>query len=386
VLLLKRLFIALFLATSLLGATLAPRPAVAQDAPEEAEPTVFDQADALFAQWVVGPLATVMFYDLVFWDDELSVEEATGMVVDGKKLVRHDGEAWWVREQLTVADAWRVFEAPEQRALGQLDARVRTDSAPVDGGTRWSYIATVPSQAVDLDALGLQAPEEGSDEDPVVSVRDLAPFPVKVDRSTGRTVEMEVQVPANTVEIAVGHRVGLPDGRQAELMAEVEEGYQVLVLDESRQAALSVPDPQQLNIPVVVAWLVFGAIYFTLRMVFVNLRLFPHAVMVVTGAYDDEEDDGEISHFQALSSALSATVGLGNISGVAIAVGAGGPGAVFWMVLAGFLGMSSKFTECTLGQMYRHRRPDGSVSGGPMHYLDEGLPSSASPPSARCWR
>src|SRR5690606_5600509 len=71
--------------------------------------------------------------------------------------------------------------------------------------------------------------------------------------------------------------------------------------------------------------------------------------------------------------ALSATVGLGNIAGVALAVGMGGPGAVFWMVVAGVLGMASKFTECSLGQMYRIKRPDGSVSGGPMHYLQDGL-------------
>src|SRR5690606_31920433 len=116
-----------------------------------------------------------------------------------------------------------------------------------------------------------------------------------------------------------------------------------------------------------------GAVYLTLRMGFVSLRAFRHAIAVTKGDYDNKEDAGEVSHFQALSSALSATVGLGNIGGVAVAVGLGGPGAVFWMVLAGFFGMTSKFTECTLGQMYRKVDNDGRVLGGPMRYLKVGL-------------
>ncbi len=127
------------------------------------------------------------------------------------------------------------------------------------------------------------------------------------------------------------------------------------------------------EIPLVVAWLVVGAIFFTIRMGFINFRGFKHAVDVVRGKYDNPDAEGEVSHFQALSSALSATVGLGNIAGVAIAVSLGGPGAIFWMIIAGFLGMSSKFTECTLGQKYRETRPDGRVMGGAMFYLQNGL-------------
>lgn len=127
------------------------------------------------------------------------------------------------------------------------------------------------------------------------------------------------------------------------------------------------------EIPLVVAWLVVGAVFFTIRMGFINIRGFKHAVDVVRGKYDNPDAEGEVSHFQALSSALSATVGLGNIAGVAIAVSLGGPGAVFWMIIAGFLGMSSKFTECTLGQKYREIRPDGRVMGGAMFYLQNGL-------------
>ncbi|MEN0111052.1 MAG: alanine/glycine:cation symporter family protein [Planctomycetota bacterium] len=127
------------------------------------------------------------------------------------------------------------------------------------------------------------------------------------------------------------------------------------------------------SVPFVVAWLLFGAVFLTLRMHLINLRGFRHALDVVRGRYDNADDEGEVTSFQALTSALSATVGLGNIAGVAIAVGTGGPGAIFWMIAIGLLGMSSKFTECTLGQMYRRVDDDQHVSGGPMRYLREGL-------------
>jgi len=128
-----------------------------------------------------------------------------------------------------------------------------------------------------------------------------------------------------------------------------------------------------ISVPLVVLWLLAGAIFFTIRMGFINLRGFWHGIRLTMGAFDKPGETGEVTHFQALASALSATVGLGNIAGVAIAVGLGGPGAIFWMILAGLLGMSSKFAECTLGQMYRKVAPDGTVSGGPMHYLRDGL-------------
>ena len=127
------------------------------------------------------------------------------------------------------------------------------------------------------------------------------------------------------------------------------------------------------SVPLVVLWLFVGAIFFTVKMRFINIRGFWHAIRVTRGDFDDPDDEGEVSHFQALASALSATVGLGNIAGVAIAVSWGGPGAVFWLILAGLLGMSTKFAECTLGQLYRKVDPDGTVSGGPMHYLRDGL-------------
>ena len=127
------------------------------------------------------------------------------------------------------------------------------------------------------------------------------------------------------------------------------------------------------NLPLAVLWLVVGAVYFTFRMGFINLRAFKHAIQVTAGKYDNAADHGEITHFQALNAALSATVGLGNIAGVAIAIATGGPGATFWMIMAGFLGMTAKFVECTLGQKYREVRPDGRVMGGAMFYLSKGL-------------
>ena len=126
-------------------------------------------------------------------------------------------------------------------------------------------------------------------------------------------------------------------------------------------------------VPFVLIWLFFGALFFTVYFRFVNIRAFRHALDVVRGKYDDPSHEGEVSHFQALTAALSGTVGVGNIAGVAVAVSLGGPGATFWMIIAGLFGMSSKFIECTLGLKYRRQNPDGSVSGGPMYYLRDGL-------------
>jgi len=158
------------------------------------------------------------------------------------------------------------------------------------------------------------------------------------------------------------------------------------------------PLPEPLNLPIVLYLLIIGAVFFTLAFGFINIRRFPLALSVVRGKYDDieladaepgaevnvvegdvartirdESHHGEVNHFQALATAVSGTVGLGNIAGVAIAVGIGGPGATFWMIVAGLLGMSSKFVECTLGVKYRDVEADGTVHGGPMYYLSRGF-------------
>jgi len=125
------------------------------------------------------------------------------------------------------------------------------------------------------------------------------------------------------------------------------------------------------DVPVVVLWLVVAGVFFTFRMKFINIRAFRHSIQLIRGKFDKPGSDGEVSHFQALATALSATVGLGNIAGVAIAIAVGGPGATFWMIVAGFFGMSLKFTECTLGLKYRQINEKGEVSGGPMYYLNK---------------
>ncbi len=150
--------------------------------------------------------------------------------------------------------------------------------------------------------------------------------------------------------------------------------YDPVVYDENGKPFLDEDgNPIEKPIPFIVVWLIIGAFFFTVRMKFINVRGFRHAIGLVQGKYDNPDDEGEVSHFQALATALSGTVGLGNISSVAIAITIGGPGATFWMILAGFLGMSLKFTEVTLGVKYRSIDNYGNVSGGPMHYLSEGL-------------
>ncbi|MFC7344649.1 alanine/glycine:cation symporter family protein [Saccharopolyspora griseoalba] len=128
------------------------------------------------------------------------------------------------------------------------------------------------------------------------------------------------------------------------------------------------------SFPWIVAWLVLAATVFTVVFGFVQFRNFKLSVDLVRGKYTDSSEPGEINHFQALSSALSGTVGLGNIAGVGVAVTIGGAGATFWMILCGLLGMATKFVECTLGVKYRHIDEGGVVHGGPMHYLRTGIP------------
>ncbi|WP_261843916.1 alanine/glycine:cation symporter family protein [Aliamphritea ceti] len=127
------------------------------------------------------------------------------------------------------------------------------------------------------------------------------------------------------------------------------------------------------SFPWIVLWLVVGAVVFTLYFGFIQFRAVGHSIALVKGDYSDPRDAGEVSHFQALATALSGTVGLGNIAGVAVAVSIGGAGATFWMILAGLLGMASKFAECTLGVKYRNEYSDGTVSGGPMYYISKGF-------------
>jgi AGCS family alanine or glycine:cation symporter len=131
--------------------------------------------------------------------------------------------------------------------------------------------------------------------------------------------------------------------------------------------------------PLIVLWLAVAALFFTFYFGFLNIRGFGLAIRHVKGHYHNPEANGEISHFQAVATAISGTVGIGNIGGVAVAIAVGGPGAAFWLFLAGFLAMSTKLVECTLGVKYRRDNPDGSVSGGPMYYLERYLGDRGAP-------
>ena len=184
------------------------------------------------------------------------------------------------------------------------------------------------------------------------------------------------------------------DERINDMFAPVADAWEALVLT-------SIPITETIQIPIILILLIGGATFFTFYFNFVNIRRFPLAIRVVQGKYDFVEKDaeevqpnedlitrgddivetikiegreGEVSHFQALTAAISGTVGLGNIAGVAVAISMGGPGATFWMIIAGLLGMSSKFVECTLGVKYRDVE-NGIVYGGPMYYLSKGLKS-----------
>jgi AGCS family alanine or glycine:cation symporter len=197
-------------------------------------------------------------------------------------------------------------------------------------------------------------------------IDDLAAQEVNV-----RDVNFELSLPAGALDASA-----LP-----ELQRQLNDEFTPMRTRKFHVSLRSPDDPREgtilvsirPGIPIVVFWLILGAVFFTLRMGFINFRAFKHAILVTMGRYDDPNAPGEVNHFQALSAALSATVGLGNIAGVAIAVMLGGPGATFWLIVAGLLGMTSKFTECTLGLMYREVRPDGRIMGGAMFYLSKGL-------------
>src|SRR5690606_241375 len=150
-----------------------------------------------------------------------------------------------------------------------------------------------------------------------------------------------------------------------DVFAPISDGFSAFVFAEITVFGVS--------LPWLVAGLILAAAIFTVYFGFIQLRRFNLATQIVRGKYTDKSEPGEINHFQALASALSGTVGLGNIAGVGVAVTIGGAGATFWMICAGLLGMCTKFVECTLGVKYREEHEDGTVSGGPMHYLRKGL-------------
>ena len=179
-------------------------------------------------------------------------------------------------------------------------------------------------------------------------------------------------LPEAVCQEVVAEAAAAPEAAKAPSLAEtIDTRFGVVV---GYMASVLFWEPvQAIPIPLIVLILLCGSVFFTIYFGFLNIRGFKHAIDITRGRYDNPNDPGEISHFQALTSALSATVGLGNIAGVAVAIQTGGPGAVIWMMLIGLFGMTAKFNECTLAQVYRKVHPDGTVDGGPMYYLEIGL-------------
>ena len=203
-------------------------------------------------------------------------------------------------------------------------------------------------------------------------------YTVKVVDANNISKELVINVPTNSIPESLSnsfqpvvnfmdkyfffdpfHAIGLYDNR---------------VKDDNGDVLLNPNGTEKtIKLPFMVIWLILGAIFFTFRFGFINIRGIKHSFDLVRGKYDDPNAVGEVTHFQALATAVSGTVGLGNIAGVAVAVATGGPGATFWLILAGLLGMSTKFVECTLGVKYRVVEEDGTISGGPMEYLKKGF-------------
>lgn len=237
--------------------------------------------------------------------------------------------------------------------------------ATVSGGTlpykyKWS------KNSVSLDSSHAVGITEGREQSLIVT------------DSKGISKELTFTIPAESVDEKINSFfIPIVNAVGSVLMFDVFSAvgiYDPVLYDDAGKALLYPNgDPKKSNIPFVVVWLIFGALFFTIKMKFINFKGFKHAIDLVRGRFDEPGSKGEVTHFQALATALSATVGLGNIAGVAIAITLGGPGATFWMIVAGLLGMASKFTEVTLGVKYRNIDSDGQVSGGPMYYLSKGL-------------
>lgn len=384
----------------LFAAGIQPASAAPCEPPPEGEASAVEQLDAGFKTWVVTPLETVLFFDLVFWDNTLAKGETpsktdpatlSGEALDqwmandvqarGAELraPTDDGYAYRCRLPARRRDATPVLGDNATVTKGILNLTLREDGGRLLGG--WGEVPVdpvalglVPAEGTDPEAPrpgDVRPLAEGERELVQVGLDAIAPFPVVIDLTNQVIRPGEVELPWSELPIEAGSRVTV-DGVEYEVASAVGTRLGLRSLtDEIDEAPLA--NPKNISLPLILVWLILGAVFFTFRFSFINLRAFWHAIMVTAGRYDHADDPGEVSHFQALSSALSATVGLGNIAGVAVAVTMGGPGAVVWMVIAALFGMTSKFTEVTLGQMYRVVKADGTVSGGPMHYLHKGL-------------
>ena len=293
-------------------------------------------------------------------------------------------------ESVTVTDANGVsvtkkFKIPAEAITEVVNSKVQPAVDFLDGILFWDPFA----------AVGIY--------DPVVYTNDREiPIP-NWDATTSKTFSLKQWLVEDGGQVEAGEKIAIIEsesGEEKEIFSEVDGTMNYLVLegneifDPNDQddvieqnahmiAKIEFDEPQPLHhpngdvitnsIPFIVIWLILGSIFFTIRLGFVNIRGFSHSIQLAKGKYDDPDAPGRITHFQAMATAVSATVGLGNIAGVAVAISLGGAGATFWMFCAGFFAMSLKFTECTLGVKYREINEDGRIFGGPMNYLRYGL-------------
>ncbi|WP_026915397.1 alanine/glycine:cation symporter family protein [Christiangramia portivictoriae] len=293
-------------------------------------------------------------------------------------------------ESVTVTDAngvsvTRKFTIPAEAITEVVNSKVQPAVDFLGGILFWDPFA----------AVGIY--------DPVVYTNEKEiPIP-NWDATTNKTFSLKQWLVDDGSEVSAGDKIAIIEnesGEENEIFSEdagtidylVLEGNEIFdpndkddVIEQNAHmiAKIKFEEPQPLHhpngdvitnsIPFIVIWLILGSIFFTIRLGFVNIRGFSHSIQLAKGKYDDPDAPGRITHFQAMATAVSATVGLGNIAGVAVAISLGGAGATFWMFCAGFFAMSLKFTECTLGVKYRKIKEDGRIFGGPMNYLRYGL-------------
>ncbi len=317
----------------------ASSPAVTEDAPP---PSVTEKIDGVFDQ-AVGVVEVMLFHRLFQTEQE---------------YVTYTQREVYVRDRGTSGAFQRLGDAGGGRKeLAERDIRIMAARGELLAG---QTIGDEPQQY-----------RWGKIGDRLVeTITVLVPLKLPSFQIQDGDKFVKTTHDGQTVFSKVGPMRGLLDDTQTLREAEVTDLAQRGLL---AGGTAGIQKESVGGIPIVVLWLAIGGVVATLYLRFVNFWGFYHAIECVGGKYDNPNEPGEVNHFQALASALSGTVGLGNIAGVTIAMSTGGPGAFLWMMLSAFLGMTLKCVECTLGLKYRQVHPDGSVLGGPMRYLPLGL-------------
>lgn len=327
------------------------------------------------------------------------------------KPAQYRYDSLYLAASATTPGAWDTLDATAFAALPATATRqVRLDSVLLEK----AVYREVEQYLVQVDSATYAAEKQAKGNDAVLV--SLIPkntfvaepaYRLKIDKMTGVPYSVKFlndenfelgytfnkEVKTDTGTLVETYQVAFRGdfGKEYQLKnpkGEVEATFTIEKTGAAAGVAVYTITPKPVRVPFVLVMLILGALFSTLYFVFPNIRLFGVSIRTVMGKYSekgkkldkdnpdtiaDESQEGEVSHFQALTAALSGTVGLGNIAGVAIALSIGGPGATFWIIVAGLLGMSAKFVECTLGVKYRDVGPDGTVYGGPMYYLKKGF-------------